>query len=164
MKSKFKFGSYLTAGLAVYFTLLLIAALSSYFFVLDIPIIACLIFTVILIFPWLWIVFGELRTKVIRVEFGYDHVTVKRYLGLGPSKTYYFTDIEGYQTAILPSRGVSYEFLYLMSGGKKAVKISQFYHKNYDDLKAYVVSLKMKNLGVEPFSYGRELREIFDKL
>ena len=164
MKSKFKYGAYITAFVAVYFTLMLIAALSSYFFGLGVPLVLYIVFNIFFIFVWTWIVLGELRTKAIRVEFGYDHVTVRRYLGWGPEKTYYFTDIEGYQTAILPARGTSYEFLYLLSGGKKAVKLSEFYHKNYNGMKAYIFSLKMKNLGVEKYSNVRELKEVFDKL
>jgi hypothetical protein len=164
MKSKFKYGAYIVAFVAIYFSLLLIAALSSYFFDLGIPLLLYIVFNIFFIFVWMWIILGELRTKAIRVEFGYDHLTVRRYLGWGPEKTYYFTDIAGYQTAILPARGTSYEYLYLISGGKKVVKLSQFYHKNYDELKAYIISLKINNLGFEQFGYGRELKEIFDKL
>ena len=100
MKSKFKYGAYITAVAAGYFTLLLLAGFASYFFDLGIPIIFCVIFNLLVIFPWLWIVLGELRTKAIRVEFGYDHFIVRRDLGWGPPTTYYFRDIEGFQTAI----------------------------------------------------------------
>ena len=164
MKSRFKYGAYITAFIAVLFTLLLIASFSLYLFVPDIPIVLCLIVSCLLIFLWLWLVWGELRTKIIGLEIGFDHLIVKRFFGLGKAQTYYFIDIEGYKTSILPARVVVYEYLYLMSGGKKVVKLSQFYHSNYSELKSEIISLKIKDLGYEEYKSGREVMEIFVKL
>jgi hypothetical protein len=109
-------------------------------------------------------VVGEWRTKIISLETGFDHFVVRRYFGLGKPNTYYFTDVEGYKTSILPAKGAEYEYLYLVSGGKKVAKLSQFYHKNYLELKDNIVSLKIKYLGYEPYKSGREIKEIFVKL
>jgi len=41
------------------------------------------------------------------------------------------------------------------------IKLSQFYHKNYEELKTGISDAKIKDLGFEDFSYLRELKEIF---
>ena len=43
---------------------------------------------------------------------------------------------------------------------KKIIKVSQFYHSNYLDLKK-AIETKTRNLGEEPFSLFKELKEIF---
>jgi len=48
--------------------------------------------------------FGELRTKVIHIDIQNDSVKIRRYLGLGFAKTYYFGDKTGFKTSILSSR------------------------------------------------------------
>ncbi len=164
MKSQFKYGAYITATIAIFFTIMLIGTLSVYLFGMHVPIAFYLVVNCYFILVWFWMVAGELRTKVISVEIGFDHFIVRRYFGLGASHTYYFNDIEGYETAILPAKGASYEFLYMVSGGKKIIKLSQFYHKNYADLKEHIAMLKIKDLGFEQFRYGREIKEIFVKL
>ena len=121
-----------------------------------------ILFNLYFIFVWLWCVVGELRTKVIVFEMGYDSFTVKRYFGFGKPKTIYFADVDGYRISILPSKGAVYEFLYLVAQGKKIVKLSQFYHKNYDELKEAIAGTKIYNLGFESFSYVHEIKEIFE--
>jgi hypothetical protein len=160
MKSKFGLGAYLLAFLIVLFSIMLCAALSVYFLI-AIPVAIYIILNVFCVFSWIWLVFGELRTKVIRVEIGYDSIAVKGYFGLGAPKTYYFNEIEGYKISILPASGAVYEYLYIIAGDKKVVKLSQFYHKNYVELKEAIAAVPIKYLGFENFSYGRELKEIF---
>jgi len=162
MKSKFKFGAYLVVVLSTIFSIMMILSLSVYFFGIAIPIGIYLLLNFWLILVGIWLVYGELRTKVIFVYIGYDLFTVKSYFGLGPSKTWYFNEIDGYLTAILPaSGGESYEYLYLIKNSKKVIKLSQFYHSNYTDLKNAISSAGISNLGCEDFSYSRELKEIF---
>jgi hypothetical protein len=157
MKSKFKYGAYILAVLVILFTLAECFVL-SFFFMDDIPIGLTIVVNLFVIFAWVWLVFGELRTKVIYVEIGYDNFIVKGYFGLGTSKTYYFNDTEGYKISILPAEGAVYEYLYVISGGKKVIKLSQFYHKNYEELKTGISDAKIKDLGFEDFSYLRELK------
>ena len=47
-----------------------------------------------------------------------------------------------------------------MADGKKIIKLSQFYHRNYAELKA-AVAKKVKYLGKEKFSIRSEFRELF---
>jgi hypothetical protein len=111
-------------------------------------------------FVLLWLIWGELRTKAVKVSIDMDRINVKGFLGLGISKEVFFSEIDGYKITNLPSEYRTYEYLYLIKAGKKVIKLSEFYHNNYDELKNGV-SAKSKNLGVEKFSYLREFREIF---
>ena len=155
-------GAYILAFLVILFTLMGIAFLSLFFFLIaNIPAGFIIVVNVFFIFAWIWLVFGELRTKVISLVIGYDNFIVKRYFGFGPSKTIYFSDVEGYRTSILPASLVVYEYLYVISGDKKVIKLSQFYHKNYQELKTAIIDANIKYLGFEDFNYGKELKEIF---
>jgi hypothetical protein len=162
VKSKFKFWAYFLAFLAISFSLLLGSlVVSSNVFNPKTPIWFLILITLFFGFVWSWLVFGELRAKVISVEFDHGSFSVKQFLGLGASKTYYFDDIEGYKTSILPSNTGTYEYLYLMSSDKKVIKLSEYYHRNYTELKEYIINRGIKNLGFERFSYIKELKEIF---
>jgi hypothetical protein len=115
-----------------------------------------------LVFSFLWMVFGEMRTKAIKVIVDDKQVSSCSFFGLGPIKQFYFSEIEGFKTSILPSQGTSYEYLYLIINGKKVMKISEFYHKNYQELKE-AIELKTKDLGYEDFNFFREVKEIFER-
>ncbi len=118
------------------------------------------VFLAFLIFALIWIVFGELRTKVIKVRIEGGEVMVANYVGLGTKRIYNLSQFDGFETALLPSRYDTYEYLYLIENGKKVVKLSQFYHSNYADLKNALTG-KVRNLGQKGFSYIQEFKEIF---
>jgi len=162
MKSHFKGWAYFVAFYALLFTLiLLLCIIGDIFYNTIMPGYFYFIISFFVILVWIWVIFGELRQKVISIEIGFDNIIVKRYLGLGATKTIYFDQLDGYKTSILPSSAVLYEYLYLMAGNKKVIKLSQFYHKNYLDLKQMLVTEKLKDLGSEEYSSTRELKEIF---
>ena len=162
MRSEFRYWAYFLAFYALVFTLLLLLCFLGIVVYNNImPAYFYYIITLAVICVWIWVVFGELRTKLIRVEIGYNSISVKRYLGWAPPKTFYFDQIDGFKTAILPASGISYEYLYLIAGNKKEIKLSQFYHKNYLDLKQMIISEKFKDLGREDYSSIKEIKEIF---
>ena len=162
MKSKFSGWAYFITFYASLFTLILLFCIVSDIAYNNIlPAYFYFIITCCVIFVWCWVVLGELRNKVVSIEIGYDNIIIKRYLGLGPAKTIYFDQLDGFKTSILPSRANLYEFLYLMAGDKKVVKLSQYYHRNYTDLKEALISANIKDLGFEDYSAMRELKEIF---
>jgi hypothetical protein len=113
-------------------------------------------------FPFVivWLFFGELRTKMIKVTIEDDHIFVNRFGGLLSATRYSLKDFSGFKTSHLRSRGGVYEYLYLMQSDKKAVKISEYYHSNYSTLKAELQP-KIEDLGFEEFSFGDEMKEIF---
>jgi hypothetical protein len=160
MRSKFNAGAYILAVLIIVFTIMMCFLLSLYFWV-DLPLGLIIIVNLLFIFAWIWLVIGELRTKVVSVNIGYDNFIVKGYFGLGAAKTFYFNDVEGYKISILPAELTVYEYLYVISAGKKVIKLSQFYHKNYEELKESINAAKITYLGEDDFSYKQELKEIF---
>lgn len=117
-------------------------------------------FLMLFAFAWVWIFFGELRTKVVKVEIHDKTIVVSNYLGLGTKRVYDFSQFDGFETALLPSKYDTYEYLYLMKNKKKVVKLSQFYHSNYADLKE-AMTVKARFLGQKGFSYIQEIKEIF---
>ena len=75
-------------------------------------------------------------------------------------ETFYYADLEGYHVSILSSANAANEYLYLMKDGKKVVKLSDFYHKNYSEMRE-ALGDSLKNLGYMEFSYWQEVKEIF---
>ena len=120
----------------------------------GLPLILLLTFTI------LWPFFGEVRTKMIKVVLKDDHLLIKKFGGLATSEKYLYKDLDGFKTSILSSRGGDNEYLYFIKDNKKVGKISDFYHKNYLELKTEI-SYKLDDLGFEKFSYKDELRETF---
>jgi hypothetical protein len=116
---------------------------------------------IILSFTMIWLFWGEFRTKIIKVAIDGDAISVRRFGGLGIKKTYSFSEFDGFVTSLQPygALGVM-EYLYLMKGKRKVIKLSQFYHKNYAELKA-AIHEKSKYLGDGDFSFIDELKEIF---
>ncbi|TFF34099.1 hypothetical protein [Mucilaginibacter psychrotolerans] len=161
MKSEFKFWAYLLMILSMVFTVLTVMVVSGNALNPTIPLVAFLVACLFFLFTWTWFFFGELRTKVIAVEIKSDEITVKRYLGLSFKKTFPIDAFDGYKTSILSSKSGSYEYLYLIADGKRVIKLSEFYHKNYKDLKRIIINKRFKNLRFESFSYLNELRDIF---
>jgi hypothetical protein len=112
------------------------------------------------IFALVWLIYGECRTKIIRVELNYDNIVIRRYFGLAKSITYYYADLTGFTITILPAQNTAYEYLYIKQGDKNIGKLSEFYHKNYKDLKAELQK-HLKDLGYADFSYWKETKDIF---
>ena len=79
---------------------------------------------------------------------------------MGFNKEYDFKYFDGFKTSIITSKGQQFEYLYLMKEENKIIKISETYHKNYEELK-HEISKHAKDLGFENFSYLDELKEIF---
>ena len=119
-----------------------------------------LIFIGLLVFTWIWLTFGELRTKIITIVIDSNLIFVRNFGGLGRKVSFGLDEFEGYKTSLLPSKYRTYEYLYLIKNGKKTIKISQFYHSNYSELKIELRK-NIKFIGQENFNYLRELKEIF---
>ncbi|HUH26156.1 MAG TPA: hypothetical protein VLY87_05980 [Flavobacterium sp.] len=93
------------------------------------------------------------------VEIRKNEILVKRFFGF-KTESFKISEIKGWKYSHLTSRGGTYEYLYLIKDGKKIIKISEFYHKNYSKLKNEILT-KTKYLGYENFSLLDELKEIF---
>lgn len=158
--STFKFRAYIPLGLFLLVTSLIIYFTKYFIEKPDLPILAILAFLSLFLFIWIWLLLGELRTKAIKVEINEQNIYVQNYLGLGIRKSYKLLQFDGFETALLSTQYGTYEYLYLIKNQKKIIKISQFYHANYEELKASI-SKKCKYLGINPFKMSQELKEIF---
>lgn len=160
MKSVFTFWAYFVGLYALIFCCMLFAGIVTVIYYRLTPVLFFVFIILVIAFVCTWTVSGELRQKVVRIVIAFDHIEVKRYLGLGPSTIIYFKQLDGFRVSVLPARGGTYEYLYLMTGNKKIVKLSQFYHRNYTDLKQ-MLSENLTDLGFEYFNYNQEFKEIF---
>jgi hypothetical protein len=162
MKSKFSFGGFLPILIG-----LPLAALMVLFFVLiakndvQIPPLKALPLLIILMFTLIWLFWGEFRTKMIKVTIDGDVILVRRFGGLSTESEFLISEFDGFKISrqSYGARGIK-EYLYLMKGNRKIVKISEAYHKNYQNLKT-AIQLRAKDLGYENFSFLDELKEIF---
>ena len=160
MKSKFKLWAFLPIVILILVTGVLAIIVNAIVDHNQIPPIGVMVFLLLFVFVFIWILFGELRTKVVVAEIENDVITITNYLGIGHKKTYMLSQFEGYETSVLPSRYDKYEYLYLIENGRKCIKLSEYYHKNYFDMKFYI-SKSVRNMGQKKFSYITELKEIF---
>ena len=160
-RTRFRLWAFLPATMAILVTGLLSFIFSRGVFtsIEDTPT-AVYVFAGVFLFVWTWLVFGELRTKVISVKIGKDLITTTNFLGLGAKRTFDFKEFEGFITSLLPSKSGTYEYLYLIKDNKKVIKLSEFYHKNYFECKQ-VLTNRVKFMGNKPFSMLTELREIY---
>ena len=160
LQSKFRFWAFLPVGLLLLVTGLLAVVAEKLLSKQNIPSLGISVFLALFIFVWIWLVFGELRTKVIKVQINNSEILVGNFFGMGAKNRYDISQFDGFETSLLPSKYDTYEYLYLIKNGKKVVKISQFYHRNYTDLKKAVTE-NIQNLGQRNFSLLREIKEIF---
>lgn len=157
MKSKFKIQAYYVGILL----LTLLGILGYLIWSLKHLSIVLYFLCIYLIFVSVWLFFGELRTKIIKIEIQSDRIVFRRYLGLGCRKAILFKNIEGFVTSEVHHEGKMIEYFYIISKTKKKIKISEFYHKNYLELKVNLES-HLKNLGKEKFTFLKELKGIIE--
>lgn len=106
-------------------------------------------------------IFGELRRRAIKVIIDSETITVKRYMGWGKEQLYFLNQFDGFYTTNLQSENGGYEYLYLMKDDKKIIKLSEFYHANFQEMKS-AISDKVKNFGPLKYNFWREVKEFFD--
>lgn len=159
--SKFRGWVFLPVALFLMVTGLLIVATYMLLDSREFPPLGILVFWGVFLFTWLWLFFGELRTKIIKVEVHETQIIVSNYIGLGAKKAYQFSEFDGFETCLLPTRSATYEYLYLIANGKKIIKLSEYYHSNYAELKS-ALEKKVRNRGQQEFSLTQEIREIFE--
>jgi hypothetical protein len=146
------------------FILVALAAVFTPFYLLndpEMPVIAVFLIEgfFILILAWLYY---ELRTKALKLIIRTDHIIAIRVMGLGKIESYLFSETEGFVTMNVHSRYGVYEYLYLVREEKKIAGFSQFYHRNYEEMKQ-LISEKMPDLGETAFNMKAEIKGIFKR-
>lgn len=160
MASKFTIKAFLIPVLILSVVLLLAIIMIALFSARkSSPPIEVLPFMLLFLFAFVWLVFGEFRTKMIQMKICGDHVTVRKFAGLGRREDIPYSLLIGFKVSNLRSRWAVYEYLYLMKDNSKMVKLSEFYHSNYEGLKSELKT-KLTDLGYEKFSLRDELREM----
>ena len=163
IESKFQKQAFLLAFITILFvsTFIWIGYNDVSIFNPNTPIIFIIFFSTIFALVIIKIFWGELRKKAIKVYIEHESISKKGFLGLGPLTKYEISNISGYTTSILYSRGGNHEYLYLFANNKKIIIISEYYHLNYKELKSNIINKRIKNFGVEQSSFVKETLEIF---
>lgn len=148
LRTKFKYWAYAPLIIALGLIILL------YVFVIllsnHLPVYGYIIITGLLILI-VWLIFIELKNKVVTVTIEDDVVSSAKFLGWGTRTTIQMSEITGYKTCIVPREWDSTEVLYLIADNKKVIRLSEFYHLNYFDLKHFFIT-RFKNLGQEGYN------------
>lgn len=110
---------------------------------------------------WLAIVWGELRLKTYRIYFQKNHIEVRSFFGIGKKHTYTYNDINGYRIGLQPAFPLPYEYIILMRNEKKQLRISQFYFRNYKEIKLLITE-RFENYQIQKFSLREAITEIFE--
>lgn len=127
----------------------------------EFPVWPMLFFYIPTIFLGCMMIFGELRRRVLKVTIDKETITVRRYMGWGKEELHFLNTFDGYQLTHLQSRYGSYEYLYLIRDGKRVIKLSDFYHKNFEELKS-AIAAKVKYNGWLEYNFAREIRQFFE--
>jgi len=114
----------------------------------------------LLLFILTWLLFGELRKRSISVAINNSSITRKNFIGFGSPKVFDLNEFEGFVTMLVPSTWEDYEYLYLLRQNHKAIILSEFYHKNYQELKREI-SNKVTFLGNKPFTLMEVIKNIY---
>lgn len=105
-------------------------------------------------------VFGELRRSAVRLCLDAGTLCVTPYMGLGMTRRYDMHDFDGVTTSVLVSRGEVYEYRYLLKGGRREVRLSSCYLKNYAWLST-AIGACCPDRGERPMDFWLELKELF---
>ena len=123
------------------------------------PLTPIIVFIICFGLIWCWLFFVELRKRALKIVITNDEIKVSAFAGFGPMKSFRFSETDGFETVVLPSEHRQYEYLFIMQGDSRIVAISQFYHKNYLELKL-ALGKKLRFRGEKKFKIGKELSEM----
>ena len=102
---------------------------------------------------------GELRTKIGDVEIDKNFIVVATYFGLAVPNRYELKNIDYFNISVVYSKGGSYEFIILSQNNKSVIFISQYYHKNYFEMKN-ILRKKIKYKGYKKFNTVEYFKEL----
>ena len=122
--------------------------------------IAVIVFLCVATLTWILIFWGEFRRRVLVIRIENHDISAASYFGFGKTNKYTLSDFDGFITVIMPSEYRKYEYLFLMKDNSRVITVSEFYHKNYAELKQAIAST-VRNLGEREFKFGREFRNLF---
>ncbi len=110
---------------------------------------------------WIVMVWGELRLKALRIYFKTNSIEIRPFLGLGKKTLYSYNEISGFTIGLQPAYPLPYEYITLIGNKKRILRISQFYFRNYKEIKLLVIE-KFENYQIQKFSLRKLIAEIFE--
>lgn len=114
----------------------------------------------LMLFCVCWLVFGELRRSAVRLCIDGGTLAVTSFAGLGFTRRYDLKSFDAITSSLLASRGGTYEYRYLMKAGRRVVRVSSFYLKNYGEV-SEALSKHCAYKGSRPVNLWLEMKEIF---
>jgi len=118
------------------------------------------VYSVTIIITFLVIMtFFELRDKLIKINITDNKVLINKYFGILNPISFKHSEITGYYSSEVNTRYKIYNFIYLMKGNKKIAKISNQYHKNFEELKQEIGN-KYRDLGKINSDFFSEIKDI----
>lgn len=119
------------------------------------------LFVIIFLAFSVFMLFFEIRNKIIKIEFIYNQLIINRFFGLTNTEVLNNEIIEGFYNTILETKFGSYNHIYLISKHKKVAKISNQFHKNFDDL-SDEIKKRYRDLGYINSGFISEIKDIFN--
>lgn len=99
----------------------------------------------------------QLNHKAHKIIINDSSIIRVRWFGFGLKKVYKISNIEGFLTYSISGKKNANEYLYLISGNEKIVKLSTYYHQNYQELKLSIVQHQIRNLADEHWTIWKHL-------
>lgn len=156
MESKFRWTAY-CVPLVFVFAIFVLLMVFGVFFSQPVPVQAKLVSTLFMAL-FLLVAFGEMRKKAVTLNLYDECLTIKPFLGLARPVKYDYVDLQGFATRLvfMPNRGL-YEYMYLLRNDKVIYSISEYYHANYEEMKAELAK-SLPYLGKRNLTLRQEIR------
>lgn len=124
-------------------------------------IIGGIVVLMLVLFIWLVMVWGELRLKIHQIYFTTNGIEFRSFLGIGKKRVYSYDVITGFTIGLQPAYPFPYESITLMRNEKKLLRISQFYFRNYKEIKLLITE-RFASCQIQKFSLRKAITEIFE--
>ncbi len=160
MKSKFKFWPkfFLLICLFLWCTIIVYAFINfDVLFAHDAPIHFLSFPFIILNSAVISLIGNQLNHKTPKIIINDNTITKVPNFGLGFRKTYQINIIDGFLTYTTSDKNNANEYLYLIAGNERILKLSTYYYQNYRELKSSIIQYPVKNLGNEHWSIWKHL-------
>lgn len=118
-------------------------------------------FVVILLFLAIFVIYVELKDKIIAIKFEQTNIKIKRFCGIKKPVFINNLEIKGFQNSIVTTKYESYNYIYLIKGNKKVAKISNQYHDNFEEL-SEEIKKRYIDLGFVYTGFISEIKDIFN--
>lgn len=114
------------------------------------------LYLLLVIYFWL----TEFRTRAHRVVIEPHRISKREYFGFGKKKVFRYSEFEGFISSQQPGKLGPKEYIFCIRRGKREICISEFYHRNYRELKEAIED-KLEHRGEKEYKWGYEYKQMF---